>query len=560
MELRIASADDYQRLRRTFRWERPRRFNFGGDIIDGLAVESPGRTALLWAGPGGERTIAFGQLAERSSRVAAALAGLGLQRGQRVLIILPRVVEWWEAMLGVLKAGLVAIPGTPLLTPKDIAYRVEAADVAAVISDAAGADKVDEAAERLPMLRHRILVSSEITSPGNQHTSKQPGSSPWLDYEEVVSSANPIAECTPTEADKPALIFFTSGTTGMPKMVLHTHASYGLGHVMTERLWLDLTPGDLHWNLSDTGWAKAAWSSFFGPWLAGAAIFVHHQPGKFDAAEVLRQLSSRPITSFCAAPTIYRLLVQQDLSRFRPAALRSCVAAGEPLNAAVIETWRTATGLTIRDGYGQTETVLLCGNFPGVPVKPGSMGLPTPGFDLAVIDEAGRRLPPRAEGDIAIALEPERPLGLFGEYWNNPQANAESFRGEWYVTGDRGYVDEEGYFWFVGRADDVITSSAYRIGPFEVENALMSHPAVAEAAVVGKPDAVRGEIVKAFVVLAKGNEPSEALAAELQEHVKRTTAPYKYPREIEFVAELPKTVSGKVRRNELRRRESGKTQ
>ncbi len=408
--------------------------------------------------------------------------------------MLPRVVEWWEAMLGVLKAGLVAIPGTPLLTAHDIAYRIRAAEVSAIVTDSDGAAKIQQVADQLPMLRHQILIDPAA-------------SDGWHAYEQLIGRGLASAEGVCTRGDDPALVFFTSGTTGMPKMVLHTQASYGLGHVVTGRLWLDLQPDDLHWNLSDTGWAKAAWSSLFGPWLAGATLFVHHQPGKFDPADVLKQLSAWPITSFCAAPTIYRLLAQQDLKGFRPAALRHCVAAGEPLNPKVIEAWRQATGLTVRDGYGQTETVLLCGNFPGVPVKPGSMGLPTPGFDLAVIDEAGRRLPPRAEGAIAVATAPSRPLALFREYWRNPEANAESFRGDWYLTGDRGYVDEDGYFWFVGRADDVITSSAYRIGPFEVESALMSHAAVIEAAVIGKPDAVRGEIVKAFVVLKPGVEP-----------------------------------------------------
>ncbi len=570
MDHRIANLEDYRRLRREFRWERPEYFNFGRDVVDALARSSPDKTAIVWLGPSGSRDVTWREIAERSSRLAAALRELGLAPGERVLIVLPRVVEWWEAMLGVLKAGLVAIPGTPLLTAHDIAYRVRAAEIAAVVTDADGAAKIAHAAEELPTLRHRVVIDG-----------KPPAD--WHAYEALIERSGPSAEPVCTHGDDPALIFFTSGTTGMPKMVLHTHASYGLGHVVTGRMWLDLRPGDLHWNLSDTGWAKAAWSSLFGPWLAGATLFVHHQPGKFDPAEVLRQLAERPITSFCAAPTIYRLLVQQDLRGFRPAALRSCVAAGEPLNPTVIEAWRQATGLTVRDGYGQTETVLLCGNFPGVPVKPGSMGLPSPGFDLAVIDDAGHRLPPRAEGAIAVARHvaaslrdatslgetrprdaptPDRPLALFREYWRNPEANAESFRGDWYLTGDRGYVDEDGYFWFVGRADDVITSAAYRIGPFEVESALMSHEAVAEAAVIGKPDAVRGEIVKAFVVLKPGFlkagvEPEDALVAELQEHVKEQTAPYKYPREIEFVLELPKTVSGKVRRAELRRTECG---
>jgi acyl-coenzyme A synthetase/AMP-(fatty) acid ligase len=335
---------------------------------------------------------------------------------------------------------------------------------------------------------------------------------------------------------------------------VHSHASYGLGHSMTGRFWLDLEPGDLHWNLSDTGWAKAAWSSLFGPWNCGASVFVFDHPGKFHPPDVLDCLSRYPITTFCAAPTIYRWLVQLDLSTLRPVALRHCVAAGEPLNPEVIATWKQATGLTIRDGYGQTETVLLAGNFPGIAVKAGSMGLPTPGFELGVLNADGRVLPPYEDGDLAIRIEPERPLGLFQSYWEDAAATAHAFRGGWYRTGDCGRVDDDGYFWFVGRADDVIKSSAYRIGPFEVESALIEHPAVVEAAVVGKADPFRGEIVKAFVVLAAGRQGSHQLVAELQEHVKQTTAPYKYPREIEFVSELPKTISGKIRRVELRDR------
>jgi len=339
-------------------------------------------------------------------------------------------------------------------------------------------------------------------------------------------------------------------------MCMHAH-SYGLAHQTTGRYWLDLKPSDLHWNLSDTGWAKAAWSSYFGPWNCGAAIFVHHTQG-FSARRALELLAAQPITTFCGAPTIYRMFVQEDLARYRFPRLRHCVGAGEPLNPEVIETWRKATGLVIRDGYGQTETVILCGNYPSLEPRFGSMGKPAPGIELAVIDAEGRVLPPATEGDVAVRVKPERPPGLFLGYKGDPKKTASSFRGDWYLTGDRATVDADGYFWFVGRADDVILSAGYRIGPFEVESALIEHPAVAESAVVSSPDEQRGEIVKAFVVLAPGHEASEALAAELQAHVKQVTAPYKYPRRIEFVEELPKTVSGKIRRVELRNREWGR--
>lgn len=541
---RIQSRADYDRLRQTFQWDCPEHFNFGFDVVDHRAETTPDHLAIHWVCGEEKRWVTFSEMADRSSRLAGALSELGLARGDRVMVILPRIVPWWETLVGLFKAGLVAMPGTTLLTPKDIAYRIDLAQASAVITDAEGAEKVDAIAKAAPHLRHRVLVSNQ----------RREG---WHDFNALIVKSKPIGRLQ-TRADEPALIYFTSGTTGMPKMVLHTHASYGLGHRVTGRFWLDLRPDDLHWNVSDTGWAKAAWSSLFGPWNCGASLFVQHGTGKFQPADVLTCLAQYPITTLCAAPTIYRWLVQLDLQSFQPLALRHCVAAGEPLNPEVIAIWKKATGLTIRDGYGQTETVLLCGNFPGVDVRPGSMGLPSPGFDLAVVNDAGHRAAVGEEGDLAVRIEPVRPLGLFREYWRDSDATAHSFRQGWYRTGDCGRIDADGYFWFVGRADDVINSAAYRIGPFEVESALVEHPAVVEAAVVGKPDPVRGEIVLAFVVLAKGYAAGEALKLELQEHVKRTTAPYKYPREIEFVDDLPKTVSGKIRRIELRQRACSK--
>ena len=538
---RIQSRADYDRLRQTFRWDCPEHFNFGFDVVDRWAETAPDRVAIHWVSGQETQRITFAEVADRSDRLARALTDLDLARCDRVLVILPRIVPWWITLVGLFKAGLVAIPGTTLLTSKDIAYRIDLAQASAVVTDLEGAEKVDAIAQPAPHLRHRVLVADE----------KRPG---WHNYNELIASASKPLDRIQTRAEDPALVYFTSGTTGMPKMVLHTHASYGLGHKVTGRFWLDLWPSNLHWNVSDTGWAKAAWSSLFGPWICGASLFVQHSAGKFQPADVLTCLAQYPITTLCAAPTIYRWLVQLDLDSFRPLALRHCVAAGEPLNPEVIATWKRATGLTIRDGYGQTETVLLCGNFPGIDVKPGSMGLPTPGFELAVVDDAGRPAPVGQEGDLAVRIEPDRPLGLFREYWQDPEATSHAFRQGWYRTGDCGRVDADGYFWFIGRADDVINSAAYRIGPFEVESALVEHPAVVEAAVVGRPDPIRGEIVLAFVVLAKGYSACEALKTELQEHVKRATAPYKYPREIEFVDDLPKTVSGKIRRVELRRR------
>jgi acyl-coenzyme A synthetase/AMP-(fatty) acid ligase len=518
----------------------PADFNWAYDIVDGWAAD-PQKLAMLYISPqGAERRITFAEFRERGNQLANALAALGVQRGDCAMLVLPRMVAWWEAILGLNKLGAISLPGTTLLTPKDLAYRINASGSRLVITDAASAAKFDEVRSQCPSLEWLIVVDGEREG--------------WHSYEAIVSAASPERPRQPSPSSDPCMVYFTSGTVGYPKMVLHTQVSYPLGHTSTGKYWLALTPDDLHWNVSDTGWAKAAWSSLFGPWNMGAALFVHDARGKYNPRETLEILQQYPITTFCAAPTVYRLLVLEDLKAYSFPHLRSCTGAGEPLNPEVIEVWQEATGLTIRDGYGQTETVLLCGNLPGEVVKPGSMGRPAPGMTIAVIDENAEPLPPMKEGDIAVRIAPERPLGIFQEYWRNPEATAKAIRGDWYITGDRAYVDEDGYFWFVGRADDVIISAGYRIGPFEVESALIEHAAVVEAAVVAKPDAARGEIVKAYVVLVPGQTGSAALASELQDFVKQTTAPYKYPREITFVSELPKTISGKIRRIELRER------
>jgi acyl-coenzyme A synthetase/AMP-(fatty) acid ligase len=536
----VHNMTDYEQTVREFQLEVPERFNFARDVI-GKWAQDPQKLAMHWLGAAGEeRRLTFAEFAERSDRFARVLQDRGVRPGDRVMVQLPRVPTWWEVLLGCFKAGAVAVPGTVLLTPKDIHYRTTLAEGVAYVCDADNAAKVDQVKAECPSLKTLIQVDGQANDG-------------WLDYEQLMSGAEGGFATVDTRASDPALIYFTSGTVGNPKMVLHTHASYPIGHIITGRFWLDLRPDDLHLNLSETGWAKAAWSSFFGPWNMGAALFVQDSRGKFNAAETLQLLESYPITTFCAPPTAYRMLVLEDLTRYRTS-LRWCVGAGEPLNPEVIETWHRGTGHLIRDGYGQTETVLLCGNYPSLEVRPGSMGKPSPGMPVAVIDDDGQVLGPDNEGDIAVRYRPQRPVGLFQEYWKNPAATEASRRGDWYVTGDRAYVDRDGYFWFVGRADDVIISAGYRIGPFEVESALVEHAAVAEAAVVGKGDPMRGTIVKAYVILAPGHEGSDQLAGELQEHVKKVTAPYKYPREIEFVSELPKTISGKIRRVELRAR------
>jgi acetyl-CoA synthetase/medium-chain acyl-CoA synthetase len=539
---------DYEETRRTFTLEVPEHFNFAQDVIGGWAKDR-NRVAMVWVGPHGEeRTITFREYHRRSTRAADAFRRLGLQKGDRALVVASRRPEWWETILGLEQIGGVAAPGTTLLTPRDMKYRIDLSQAAFAVVDEENARKLLQVRQECPSLRAIVVMGGQVEG--------------CISYEEMVAAADERFVPEPTRADELALLYFTSGTTGYPKMVAHTHASYGIGHQITGRFWLDLTPHDLHWTLSDTGWAKAAWGCLFGPWSQGAAIFIQDAPGRFDPKDCLRTLERYQITTFCAPPTAYRLLVLEDLKSYDLRELRHCVGAGEPLNPEVIAAWREGTGHTIRDGYGQTETVLLVGNFPPLEVRPGSMGKPAPGFDIAVIDHEGRPVEPGQEGDIAVRVAPERPVGLFKEYWNDPEATASRMiadpttpGGQWYITGDRATVDAEGYFWFVGRADDVIISAGYRIGPFEVESALVEHPAVVESAVVASPDPVRGEIVKAFVVLASGYSPSPTLAEELQEHVKRVTAPYKYPREIEFVSELPKTISGKIRRVELRERE-----
>ncbi|NOK13649.1 acyl-CoA synthetase [Corallococcus exercitus] len=533
-----ASAD-YASTRRDFRWERPAHFNFATDVIDRHAAERPQAPALQWSDESGRsQRFSFQELKERSLHAARFLSGLGLKRGDRVFILMPRVPEWWFLVLGCIRAGIVFMPGTPMLTAKDIRYRLEVSGAKAVLTDGSCLDRFEG------VLGHAPGVTTWVS------TGDAPA--PWTRYTSEALSESQATAFPPTKADDPLLIYFTSGTTGMPKMVLHTQASYGQGHLITGRYWLDLKPEDRHLTLSDTGWAKCAWGKLFGPWSVGACNVVYDFRGRFDPAAFLKVLEREQVTTFCAPPTAWRALVLQDLKAVDLSSLRHSLSAGEPLNPEVIQTWKEATGLHIREGYGQTETVVIVGIFPGMEPRVGSMGKPSPGFTVSVIDEHGHEVADGHEGDIAVRVKPERPVGLFAGYLNDDAANAASSRGDWYVTGDRAVRDADGYLWFVGRSDDVIKTSGYRVGPFEVESALIEHPAVAESAVIGVPDDKIGQRIKAYVLLTPGHTPSPELAQELQDFVKKTTAPYKYPREIEFVTELPKTVSGKIRRAELR--------
>jgi len=547
---------DYLATRASFRLEVPEGYNYARDVVDAWAAREPGKLALLAVGPDGgdARRFSFADLARSSDRAARFLAAQGVAKGDRVFVMLPRVADWYDVVLGCIKLGAVPMPATTLLTPRDIAYRVYSAEASVVVVDAEGTTKVNQVAADCPSLRTRVFLAGGGHGGIPDETSDQAGG--WVSWADGLAAAGdgpPAAE--PTRPDDPMLLYFTSGTVAYPKMVLHTQASAGIGHQITARFWQDLKPTDLHWTVSDFGWAKAAWGKLFGQWALGAANFLWDVRGKPDFDLMLRLLGEHGVTTFCAPPTVYRALVLLDLAAYDWSRLRHCVSAGEPLNPEVIKVWQEATGLTIYDGYGQTETVNLLANYRCLEVRPGSMGKPTPGFDVVVIDDQDRVLGPGQEGHVAVRVRPERPVGMFTGYWRDPEATEAAFRGDFYDTGDRAYVDEDGYFWFVGRADDVITSAAYRIGPFEVESALVEHPTVAEAAVIGKPDPQHGQIVKAYVVLAPGHEGSDALVAELQEHCRTVTAPYKYPREIEFSVELPKTISGKIRRVELRERE-----
>lgn len=534
---------DYDQTYKEFKLEVPEYFNFSGDVIDKWAKD-PDKLAMLWVDDAGnEVKKTFLDISTASKKLANVLKANGVKQGDVILVILPRNIEWWETFTACIRMGALNSPGTTQLTSKDLEFRANKAEAVCIITNNEIAERFDKVADNCPNVKTKIV----ITAPRDG----------WLFYTDEVAKASDNFETAKTKSDDSCIVYFTSGTTGFPKMALHTHASYPIGHQITGKFWLDLTPEDMHWNISDTGWAKAAWSSFFGPWNCGSAQFIHHTD-RFDPTKTLELLSKYPVTTMCGAPTIYRMLVLQDLSKYKFPTLRHCVGAGEPLNPEIIDVWKKATGCTIRDGYGQTETVLLCGSFPCIEPRFGSMGKPSPSMDLQVIDENGNILPPDTEGDIAIRVKPNRPVGLFKEYWKEPERTASVYRGDWYLTGDRAYVDKDGYFWFVGRADDVILTSGYRIGPFEVESALIEHPAVAESAVVSSPDETRGEVVKAFVILAPGYTASDELAKEIQDHVKKVTAPYKYPRKIDFVTALPKTVSGKIRRIELRQAEWGK--
>jgi len=536
----FTSQEDYIR---NFRIRVPADFNFAYDVVDAYAAEEPDKKALLWTDDrGGEIQFTFADMKRETDRTASYFQSLGIGRGDMVMLILKRRYEFWFSILALHKLGAVAIPATHLLTRKDVVYRCNMAGVKAIV--AAGepviTGHIAAAMPESPTTKLLISVGPEVPEG-------------FLDFHEGIRHAAPFVRPQHVNTnDDIMLMYFTSGTTGEPKMVAHDF-TYPLGHISTGCFWHNLHEGSLHLTIADTGWAKAAWGKLYGQWLAGANIFVYDHE-KFTPADILRKIGQYRITSLCAPPTIYRFLIREDLSKYDLSSLEYCTTAGEALNGAVYDTFKRLTGVRLMEGFGQTETTLTLATFPWMEPKPGSMGVPNPQYDIDLLTPDGRSAEDGEQGQIVIRTDKGKPLGLFKEYYLNDELTREVWHDGVYYTGDVAWRDEDGYFWFVGRADDVIKSSGYRIGPFEVESALMTHPAVVECAITGVPDEIRGQVVKATIILGEKYRPraGEELIRELQDHVKRITAPYKYPRIIEFVDELPKTISGKIRRKAIR--------
>ena len=536
----FTSQEDYIR---NFRIRVPADFNFAYDVVDAYAAEEPDKKALLWTDDrGGEIQFTFADMKRETDRTASYFQSLGIGRGDMVMLILKRRYEFWFSILALHKLGAVAIPATHLLTRKDVVYRCNMAGIKAIV--AAGepviTGHIAAAMPESPTTKLLISVGPEVPEG-------------FLDFHEGIRHAAPFVRPPHVNTnDDIMLMYFTSGTTGEPKMVAHDFI-YPLGHISTGCFWHNLHEGSLHLTIADTGWAKAAWGKLYGQWLAGANIFVYDHE-KFTPADILHKIGQYRITSLCAPPTIYRFLIREDLSKYDLSSLEYCTTAGEALNGAVYDTFKRLTGVRLMEGFGQTETTLTLATFPWMEPKPGSMGVPNPQYDIDLLTPDGRSAEDGEQGQIVIRTDRGKPLGLFKEYYLNDGMTHEVWHDGVYYTGDVAWRDEDGYFWFVGRADDVIKSSGYRIGPFEVESALMTHPAVVECAITGVPDEIRGQVVKATIILGEKYRPraGEELIRELQDHVKRITAPYKYPRIIEFVDELPKTISGKIRRKAIR--------
>lgn len=543
-QTQFTSQEDFIK---NFKIEVPENFNFGYDVVDAWAAEEPDKEAILWTNDKGACIhFSYADLKKYTDQTASYFQSLGIGHGDKVMLILKRRYEFWYSIIALHKLGAVVIPATHLLTKKDIVYRCNAASIKMIVM--AGEEVITkhviDAMPESPTVEKLVSIGPDMPEG-------------FLDFHKGIESAAPFVRPQHVNTnDDISLMYFTSGTTGEPKMVAHDF-TYPLGHIVTGSFWHNLHKDSLHLTIADTGWGKAVWGKLYGQMIAGATVFVYDHE-KFTPADILQKIHDYHITSLCAPPTIYRFLIREDLSKYDLSSLEYCTTAGEALNYSVYETFLKITGIRLMEGFGQTETTLTLATFPWMEPKPGSMGVPNPQYDIDLIKPDGRSAEDGEQGQIVVRTNHGKPLGLFKEYYRAPELTHEAWHDGVYYTGDVAWRDEDGYYWFVGRADDVIKSSGYRIGPFEVESALMTHPAVVECAITGVPDEIRGQVVKATIILAKDykDKAGDALIKELQDHVKRVTAPYKYPRVIEFVEELPKTISGKIRRVEIRQKDN----
>lgn len=541
---------DYNDFYNHFSLNVPDNFNYAYDVVDEYARLEPGKRALVWCDDAeNERIFTFADIKRISDQAANFFLSCGIGKGDTVLVILQRRHEYWTTLMALSKIGAVAIPATHMLMKKDLVYRMEKAHVKMVVSvnEDELCDNIRKAMKEVHCVQHAATIG------------KREG---FIDYTEAVEKQSEELDIpfrSERSADDLLLLYFTSGTTGMPKMVTLPQR-YTLGHIVTARYWLNCMDDGLHFTLAETGWAKASWGKLFGQWLCGSAIFVYDFHGKFDPSALMEHIARYKITTFCAPPTVYRFMIKSDMSKYDLSSIKYMMTAGEALNPEIYRQIRMKTGHPIYEGFGQTETTVVCATFSEfMEIRPGSMGRPSPLYYVQLLDNEGKPVEQGETGEICIRLR-DKQNGLFGGYYNDPALTETVMYDGYYHLGDLAFCDSDGYYWFVGRKDDIIKSSGYRIGPFEVESALMEHPAVLECAITGVPDTegVRGQLVKATIILAPGYEPSDALVKELQNHVKKTTAPYKYPRVVEFVKELPKTISGKIRRVQIRKNDQTK--
>jgi len=519
----------------------PDNYNFGYDVVDDIADNEPDRTAMIWCNPAGEeRRYTFSDIKRLSNKTANYFLSLGIKKGDMVLVILKRHYQFWYVSVALHKIGAVMVPATFMLTKGDVEYRVRSASIkAAICTDMNGVCDAVDSAEEIPTLEIKMIVNSSRDG--------------WNQFDEGMEKQSDKLDRIQTNVNDPMLMYFSSGTSGYPKMVLHNHL-YSLGHLSTAKYWQNVDPEGVHLTIADTGWGKAVWGKLYGQWLMEAAVFVYDYD-KFEPHEIMAIIEKHRITTLCCPPTMFRMFINAGLDQHDLSSLKYCCIAGEALNPDVFYSWQKATGIKLMEGFGQTETTCTICNIRGMEPKPSSMGKPSPQYTVKIVDQDGNECANGETGEIVIASEP-RPPGLMVEYYRDPEKTNKTIHDGWFHTGDVAWRDEDGYFWYVGRNDDVIKSSGYKISPFEIESVLVTHPAVLECAVTGVPDPVRGQLVKATVVLRPGYEPSEELKKELQNFVKHETAPYKYPRAMDFVKELPKTVNGKIMRGAIRKKDA----